>query len=86
MDKYDMLVQRVKDFEAQLAALQDKFDACKPTQGTTEKVHEVCGSMFDGNIVQATETNYPIPDPTFKFYAGSVKCTPEKTFCYGAIK
>lgn len=85
-EKYDMLVQQVKDFSDKLADLQVGYDACKNAQGSLEKVHDICGSMFDGNIVQETETNYPVPDPTFKFYDGTTRCTPEKTFCLEAIK
>ncbi|MEQ1500559.1 MAG: hypothetical protein ABL917_04300, partial [Parcubacteria group bacterium] len=65
-DKHIMLVQRAKDFLEKLKQLQTGYDACKNAQGSLEKVHEICGTMFDGNIVHETETNHPIPDPTFK--------------------
>lgn len=84
--KYKALVARIKDFSDKLADLQVGYDACKNAQGSDEKVHEVCGTMFDGNIVQTTETNYPAPDPTFKFYDGADRCTPGKTFCLTSIK
>ena len=84
--KYDALVQRIKDFSDKLNDLQTQFDACANAQGTDEKVHDVCGSMFDGNIVQTTETNYPVPNVTFKFYNEPTRCTPEQTFCLSAIK
>ncbi|MFA5997261.1 MAG: hypothetical protein WC791_02105 [Candidatus Paceibacterota bacterium] len=84
--RYNRLVQQVKDFGVRLEGLQAGFDVCKNAQGTLEKVHEICGTMFDGNVVQETETNYPVPDPTFKFYDGATRCTPQKTFCLEAIK
>ncbi len=65
-EKYTMLVQRAKDFLEKLDQLKTGHDACKNAQGSLEKVHEICGTMFDGNIVHETETNHPIPDPTFK--------------------
>jgi len=81
--KYYALVQRIKDFEAKIKALNDQ---CSGAVGSAEKVSETCGQMFDGNAVHQTETNYPIPDPTFKPYDAPEKCSPQHSFCYGPIK
>lgn len=86
LEKYDMLVRRVKEFSARLNQLQIGYDVCKNAQGTMEKVHEMCGSMFDGNIVHETETNYPVPDIAFKFDVIPRRCTPQKLFCYESHK
>ncbi len=82
LEKYNMLVQRVNDFKVRLAVLQDKFDECKSAleDGTVrnDKMHEICGRMFDGNIIQTAETPDP---PTFMFPNVTKRCTPLKTFC-----
>ncbi|MDO8604597.1 MAG: hypothetical protein Q7K40_04375 [bacterium] len=85
-EKYNRLVARIKDFSDKLAALKVEYDACKDIQGSLEKAHEVCGRMFDGNIVHETETKYPVPDVAFKFFDGPKRCTPQGTFCLEAIK
>lgn len=87
IEKANMLTQRIEDFMVRLTALQAGFETCKSAIGqvTLEEMHEICGSMFDGNIVHETETNYPVPDLTFKFLDVN-RCTPHKTYCQESMK
>lgn len=82
LEKYNTQVKQLKEFSSKLAKLQIGFNACKKAQGTLKKVHEVCGTMFDGNIVQSTEMNYPVPDKVFELYYVPTSCTPRETFCF----
>jgi hypothetical protein len=80
---YNLLVGSVKEFSAGLNQLQIGYDACKKARGMMGKVHEICGSMFDGDIVHETETNYPVPDlVAFNRIVSAERCTPQKYFCY----
>lgn len=81
---YNASVQRIQVWSEKLKALKGEFDTCKSSldsHETFEKIHEVCGSMFDGNQVQGLETNRRIPDSTFQIWRGPSFCSDDGKYC-----
>jgi len=84
VDSYNGSIQRIQAFSDKLRALQAEFDTCKSSldsHETLEKIHEVCGSMFDGNVVQRVYTDHRIPDSTFIPWKGPAFCSGDGKFC-----
>ncbi len=75
--KYNLILARINAFKERLTGLQNDFDICKSVQdpnASLEYIHETCGSVFDGNVVQTATTNYPVPDYTFHRYDAAPIC------------
>lgn len=86
--KYNQILARITAFKERLVGLQSDFDICKSVQdpnATHEFIHDTCGSMFDGNIVQTATTTYPVPDYTFHRYDAAPVCA-MKDVCMEALK
>jgi hypothetical protein len=90
VNAYNASIQRIKDFSDKLQALKSEFDTCQQSldaHETLEKIHEVCGSKFDGNVVQQVYTDHPVPSSTFTAWKGPAFCSGDGKFCVspGAI-
>jgi hypothetical protein len=87
LQKYKAGLAHIKAFAEKLGQLQSNFNACKEAlkthdgSMTLEKLHDTCGSMFDGNIVQEAYTRYPVPDRTFEPWTGPGFCSDDGTVC-----
>lgn len=84
VNSYNASVQRIQGWSDKLYGLKSEFDSCKQmldSHETLEKIHEVCGSMFDGNKIHEFETNYRIPDSTFHAWKGPSFCSNDGKFC-----
>lgn len=86
--KYDLILARINAFKERLTGLQNDFEICKAVQdpnASLEYIHETCGSMFDGNVVQTATTSYPVPDYTFHRYDAPPVCT-RKDVCLEKVQ
>jgi hypothetical protein len=84
INSYNGSIQRIQDWSDRLNTLKDEFDSCKrslDSHETLEKIHEVCGSKFDGNENQKSETNYRVPNPTFVVWKGPAFCSENGKYC-----
>jgi hypothetical protein len=84
VNSYNASIQRIQDWSDKLYGLKDEFDSCRhslDSHETFERIHEVCGSMFDGNTIHQFETDHRIPDSTFMAWKGPAFCSSDNKFC-----